>query len=237
MTELIVENIDAGYGEAQVLWDLNIRVRERSITVLLGSNGAGKTTTLRVISGILRPWRGSVKFNGVDITDLPAYERVNRGIVLVPEGRRLWPQMTVYQHLELGAYTKEARDRFQDNLETVFNLFPRLKERRDQLAGTLSGGEQQMLAIARALMASPKILLLDEPSLGLAPKLVIETLSLIRRLRDERDLTVLLVEQDVYMALQIADYGYILEQGRIILEGDKDTILNSDIVRKAYLGI
>ena len=237
MTNLKLLNIDAGYGEAQVLWNVNIEVKEGSITVLLGSNGAGKTTTLRVASGILKPWKGSIQFDGRDITGLPAHERVKQGIVLVPEGRRLWPQMTVYQHLELGAYTKNAREKFRDNLEVVYNLFPRLKERRDQLAGTLSGGEQQMLAIARALMASPKILLLDEPSLGLAPRLVIEMLSLVERLRDERGLTVLLVEQDVYMALQIADYGYIMEQGRIVLEGVKEEIIESDIVKKAYLGI
>ena len=237
MTLLNVKDINAGYGEAQVLWDVSIKVEDKSITVLLGSNGAGKTTTLKVVSGVLPPWKGSVEFNGVDITKYPPYKRVEMGIVMVPEGRRLWPNMTVYEHLELGAYTKRARERFEDNLEVVYNIFPRLKERRDQLAGTLSGGEQQMLAIARAMMADPKILLLDEPSLGLAPRLVIDTFSVIQRLREERGITVLLVEQNVYMALQIADYGYVIEQGRIVLEGEREEVLNSDLVKKAYLGI
>lgn len=234
---LEVLNVDAGYGEAQALWGINLKASEGKITVVLGSNGAGKTTTLRVISGILRPWRGSVKFHGEDITHLPAHNRVKMGIVMVPEGRRLWPQLTVYEHLELGAYTKRAREKFEDNLELVYNLFPVLKERRGQLAGTLSGGEQQMLAIARALMASPKILLLDEPSLGLAPKLVIDTFSVIQKLRDEENMTILLVEQNVHMALQISDYAYIIERGRIVLEGSREDIEKSEIVKKAYLGI
>lgn len=234
---LEVIDINAGYGEAQVLWGINIRVVEGGITVVLGSNGAGKTTTLRVISGILNPWKGNIKFYGEDVTKLSAHKRVNKGIVMVPEGRRLWPQLTVYEHLELGAYTKRAKEKFNDNLELIYNLFPVLKERKDQLAGTLSGGEQQMLAIARALMTNPRILLLDEPSLGLAPKLVIDTFSVIKRLRDEENMTVLLVEQNVHLALQIADYGYIIEQGRIVMEGTKKEIEESDIVKKAYLGI
>ncbi len=234
---LEVSGIDAGYGEAQVLWNISLKALEKGITVVLGSNGAGKTTTLRVISGILKPWKGTVKFLGEDVTNLPAHKRVEKGIVMVPEGRRLWPQMTVYEHLELGAITKRAKEKFQDNLERVYNLFPRLKERETQLAGTLSGGERQMLAIARALMAAPKILLLDEPSLGLAPKLVIDTFAVIERLRDEERMTVLLVEQNVHMALQIADYGYVIEQGRIVMEGKKEEIEESDMVKRAYLGI
>ncbi len=234
---LELSGIDAGYGESQVLWNVSLRVVEGTITVLLGSNGAGKTTTLRVATGVLKPWRGSVKFRGLDVTRLPAHRRAALGLVMVPEGRRLWPQLTVYENLELGAYTKRARERFDENLKLVYDLFPRLRERRNQLAGTLSGGEQQMLAIGRALMASPSLLLLDEPSLGLAPKLVIDMINVIKRLRDEAGLTVLLVEQNVHMALQIADYGYVIEQGRIVLEGGRERLEGSERIKKAYLGL
>jgi len=234
---LELENVDAGYGEAQALWDVSLKVEEKKITVLLGSNGAGKTTTLRVATGILEPWKGVVRFMGEDITKTPPHKRAERGLIMVPEGRRLWPQLTVYENLELGAYTKRARKWFNDNLELVYNLFPRLKERRNQLAGTLSGGEQQMLAIGRALMAVPQVLLLDEPSLGLAPKLVIDILSVIKKLRDEMGLTVLLVEQNVHMAMQAADYGYVIEQGHIVMEGGKKELEESERIKKAYLGL
>ncbi len=234
---LELSNIDAGYGEAQALWGVSLKVREGGINVILGSNGAGKTTTLRVITGILKPWRGDVKFLGENIVNVPTHKRVDMGVGMVPEGRRLWPQLTVYETLELGAYTKHAKEKFEKNLELVYTLFPVLKERSKQLAGTLSGGESQMLAIARTLMSSPRILLMDEPSLGLAPKLVIEVFKVIEKLKKETDLTVLLVEQNVYMALQIADYGYVLEHGRIVLEGSREELKESERIKKAYLGL
>ena len=203
---------------------------------MLGSNGAGKTTTLRVITGILSPWKGEVYYNNVSITDLPTFKRSNMGIIMVPEGRRLWPQMTVYEHLELGAYSKRSQDKFDDNLNLVYELFPVLKERSNQLAGTLSGGEQQMLAIGRALMSNPDVLLMDEPSLGLMPKFVIEVMNVVKRL-NELGLTIFLVEQNVHMATQIAQYGYVLEQGKIVYQGAKDDLLKSERIKKAYLGI
>ncbi len=237
MKVLELNSVETGYGETQVLWGIDLSVEEGKITVLLGSNGAGKTTTLRVITGLLFPWKGSVLFKGEDISRVPTHKRVAMGVVMVPEGRRLWPELTVYENLELGAYTKRAREKFDESLELVYSLFPRLKERKNQLAGTLSGGEQQMLAIGRALMSVPSVLLLDEPSLGLAPKLVAEIMNVIRKLKEEEKLTVLLVEQNVHMSLQIADYGYVIEQGRITLEGSRDELEASDKIKKAYLGM
>ena len=236
MSFLKLENVDVGYGMIQVLWDVTLDVEEDSVTVLLGSNGAGKTTTLRVITGILKPWKGNIKFMDKDIIKLSVSKRAEEGIIMVPEGRRLWPQLTVYEHLELGAYNKHARNKFKDNLELVYELFPVLKERRNQLAGTLSGGEQQMLAIGRALMSMPKILLMDEPSLGLAPSLVLQVFKTIERLREE-NITVLLVEQNVHMSLQVADYAYVIETGKIAMKGPKEEIESSEKIRKSYLGI
>ncbi len=234
---LVVEKLSTGYGEAQVLFSVSLSVEKDSITTLLGSNGAGKTTTLKAITGLLPAWEGRIVFNGKDITTTPAHKRVWLGMALVPEGRRLWPQLTVEENLLLAARaTPRAREKMEENLEIVYQLFPRLRERKKQLAGTLSGGEQQMLAIARALMTAPSLLLLDEPSLGLAPKLVIDVLETIKRLRDEYGLTVLLVEQNVHMALRIADYGYVLENGRIVVEGVPEKLLESDALRRAYLG-
>ena len=235
---LVVENVEAGYGEAKVLFGVSFRVRRGSITTLLGSNGAGKTTTLKVVTGLLKPWSGRILFKGVDVTDWPPYRRVEEGMSMVPEGRRLWPQLTVEENLLLAANaTRRAKERMRENLEMVYTLFPRLKERRRQLAGTLSGGEQQMLAIGRALMTSPELLILDEPSLGLAPKLVIDVLQTVKRLRDEYGITVLLVEQNVHMALTIADYGYVLENGRIVVEGEPGKLAESEALRRAYLGL
>ena len=233
---LELNNIHAGYGEIKVLWGINLKALEKRVTALLGSNGAGKTTTLRVITGILNPIKGSVKFLDEDITKLPTSSRAEKGIIMVPEGRRLWPKLSVYEHLELGAYTKRAKEKFYDSLELVYQLFPRLKERKNQLAGTLSGGEQQMLAIARAIMGIPRILLLDEPSLGLAPHLVIEVFKVLDKLR-EMGSSILLVEQNVYMSLQISHHIYILENGRITLEGTKEEVEKSQKIRKAYLGL
>ena len=237
MTNVIeLKDIDAGYGESQALWGLSLTVSEGSITIMLGSNGAGKTTTMRVLMGILKPWKGHVLYRGRDITKTQTHKRAENGMIMVPEGRRLWPQLTVYEHLELGAYTKRAKDKFDENLSLVYELFPILKERRDQLAMTLSGGEQQMLAIARALMSAPSVLLLDEPSLGLMPKYVIEVMDVIKKL-NEYGLTIFLVEQNVHMATRIADYGYVLEQGRIVFKGDQEALLSSEKIKKAYLGI
>ena len=231
---LSVENLEAGYGDVQVLWGISLHVEEREIVALLGSNGAGKTTTLRTISGLLKPMSGRITFDGVDITGRPAHEIVRLGISMVPEGRRLFPKMTVYENLRMGAYL--AKGDVRDRLETVYSLFPILRERRNQLAGTLSGGEQQMLAIARGLMSSPKLLMLDEPSLGLAPKIVQEVLSAVRQIREE-GVTILLVEQNVQQALSIADRGYVIETGRIVLEGSGKELLQNDHVRTAYLGL
>ncbi len=233
---LELRKINAGYGDLQVLWDVDLTVDKGEIVSLLGSNGAGKTTTLRVVSGLLKPFSGSVMFNGKDITKLPSNKRVEMGLALVPEGRQLFPEMTVLDNLEMGAYTKRARNKFHDTLEWVFTLFPKLKERRTQLAGTMSGGEQQMLAIARGLMSRPEVLMMDEPSMGLAPKLVLEIFGTIKKLRDE-GVTILLVEQNAKAALDVSDRAYILETGKIVLQGPAQELLGMDEVRKAYLGI
>ena len=231
---LSVENLEAGYGDVQVLWGVSLRVEKGEIVALLGSNGAGKTTTLKAISGLLKPKSGKIAFDGVEITGKPPHEVVRLGISLVPEGRRLFPKMTVYENLRMGAYLVSGD--VSDRLETVYSLFPILKERRNQLAGTLSGGEQQMLAIARGLMSSPRLLMLDEPSLGLAPKIVQEVLRAVNQIRDE-GVTVLLVEQNVQQALSIADRGYVIETGRIVLEGTGRELLENEHVKTAYLGL
>ena len=233
---LEARGLETGYGEAQVLFGVSFRVERGSITAILGANGAGKTTTLKTVVGLLPAWRGSVVFKGNDVTRLSAHKRVEMGMALVPEGRRLWPGLTVEEHLRLATATRRARERLEESMEMVFSLFPRLRERLHQKAGTMSGGEQQMLAIARALMTAPELLMLDEPSLGLAPKLVIEVLEAVKRLRDEYGLTVLLVEQNVHMALRITDYGYILEHGRVVVEGPPGELLESPELRRAYLG-
>ncbi len=233
---LELQKINAGYGDLQVLWDVDLSVDKGEIVSLLGSNGAGKTTTLRVVSGLLKPFSGKVMFNGRDITKLPSNKRVEMGLALVPEGRQLFPEMTVLDNLEMGAYTKRARDKFHDTLEWVFTLFPKLKERRTQLAGTMSGGEQQMLAIARGLMSRPEVLMMDEPSMGLAPKLVLEIFGTVKKLREE-GVTILLVEQNAKAALDVSDRAYILETGKIVLHGPAQELLGMDEVRKAYLGI
>ncbi len=235
---LETDKIESGYGETQVLFGISLKVEKGTITALLGSNGAGKTTTLWTISGILPAWKGRILFNGREVTKIPAHKRVSMGIVLVPEGRRLWPKLTVYENLLLaGQSTQRARRKFNENLELVYNYFPILKERRNQLAGTLSGGEQQMLAIARGLILEPEILMMDEPSLGLAPKIVQEIANIVKRLRDEENKTILLVEQNVHMSLRIADYAYVIENGRIVLEGLPDKLSENPRLKKAYLGL
>ncbi len=237
MTVLSVEGLEAGYGEMQVLWGINLQVEERSLAVVLGPNGAGKTTTMRSIAGVIRPWRGRILYHGEDVAYKPAHEKVARGMVLVPEGRHLFPDLTVEENLMLGAYTRLGREDPRDTLELVYNLFSRLKARREQKAGTMSGGEQQMLAIGRALMAKPRLLMLDEPSQGLAPKIVIDIFRVLERLRDEWKLTILLVEQNIAQSLKIADYAYVMEQGRIVLEGPTEEIMKKEDLVKAYLGL
>ncbi len=232
---LETRNLESGYGEMQVLWGVNLKVERKSITTILGANGVGKTTTLKTIFGILKPWRGEVKFKNEDVTFKKPHEKVEMGIAYVPEGRHLFPLMSVEENLRLGAYTKRAEERFEENLSFVYDLFPILKERRRQKAGTLSGGEQQMLTIARALMSSPELILMDEPSQGLAPKVVLELFEVIRKLKEE-GLTILLVEQNVYASLEIADYVYIMSEGRIYAEGKKEELSEEDI-KRAYVGV
>ena len=233
---LEVAAIVAAYGEVRALWDVSLRVDEGEVVTLLGANGAGKTTTMRVLSGLLRPLSGSVTFAGRGIHRLAPPRIVQAGLVQIPEGRRLWPRMTVLENLELGAYAPHLRARRGETLDWVFSLFPRLAERRRQLAGTLSGGEQQMLAIGRGLMSRPRLLMLDEPSLGLAPILVREVFNIISQI-NARGVTVLLVEQNVRQALEIAHRGYVLETGRVVRSGSARDLLEDPEIKRAYLGL
>jgi branched-chain amino acid transport system ATP-binding protein len=233
---LEVAAIVAAYGQVRALWDVSLTVDQGEIVTLLGANGAGKTTTMRVLSGLLRPTAGSVTFAGQPIQRLPPPRIVLAGLVQIPEGRRLWPRMTVLENLELGAYAHHLRAGRHETMEWVFSLFPRLAERRRQLAGTLSGGEQQMLAIGRGLMSRPRLLMLDEPSLGLAPILVREVFNIIRQI-NARGVTVLLVEQNVRQALEIAHRGYVLETGRIVRSGSAHALLEDPEIKRVYLGL
>ena len=233
---LNIKNLHVYYGGIHALKGISLEVGEGKIVTLIGANGAGKSTTLRTISGIVRPREGQIIFEGQDITGLPAYKIVGMGIAMVPEGRRIFPELTVTENLLLGAHIRRDAEGVQKDLEWICELFPILKERASQSAGTLSGGEQQMLAIGRALMSRPRLLLMDEPSLGLAPFLVKEVFKTIRQLHDEGT-TILLVEQNARAALRIADYGYVLETGKIVLEGTGQELVHNDDVRKAYLGV
>jgi branched-chain amino acid transport system ATP-binding protein len=234
---LDIDNIEVFYGDSQALYGLSLSVEQGEIVTLLGSNGAGKTTTLRAVAGISKPASGDIRFENKSLLDAPPHERADLGIALVPEGRELWSQMTVKENLELGAYSSQARNQSARSLEYVFDLFPRLKEREGQLAGSLSGGEQQMCAIGRALMTKPRLLMFDEPSLGLAPMLVSQVFETIRRLHEEQGLTILLVEQNLIKALEVADRGYVIETGRIQTEGASAALLEEEGIRSAYLGI
>jgi branched-chain amino acid transport system ATP-binding protein len=237
MTALLqLTNIRAAYGDLQALFDISLEVNPGEIVTLIGANGAGKTTTLRVISGSLRATGGTVTFDGKDITSRPTHTMAERGISHVPEGRQLFPHMTVEENLDLGAYNPRSRPRVREALAEQLDLFPRLKERRRQLAGTLSGGEQQMVAIARALMAAPRLLLLDEPSLGLSPKVTEEVFARIQDI-GKRGVTVLIVEQNVVDGLTISNRGYVVEHGRVIMQGAAQDLLRDDKVRAAYLGL
>jgi branched-chain amino acid transport system ATP-binding protein len=236
MAILKVRDVAAGYGEVQILWGTGLTLEEGRLTALVGANGAGKTTLLRTVMGLTQPWQGSIWFDGEDVTRLPPHAKAERGLVLVPEGRQLFTDMSVSENLEMGASPKRARLHTRRNRERVFDMFPRLQEREDQVAGTLSGGEQQMLAVARGLMAEPIVLMLDELSLGLAPNLVLGLYETLGQLR-EAGLTMLLVEQNVQMALAVSDYGYVLSQGRVELQGTSRELAQNEHVRTAYLGI
>jgi branched-chain amino acid transport system ATP-binding protein len=236
MAILEINQLSSGYGELQILWEATLRLEPNRLTALIGSNGAGKTTLLRTLMGLVRPWRGNVSFDGRNVTSLPAHAKAELGLVLVPEGRQLFTDMTVYENLELGATPGRARPHVKRNLERVYAIFPRLKERARQVAGTLSGGEQQMLAVARGIMAEPQVLMFDELSLGLSPALTINLFETLRMLKAE-GLTMLLVEQNVHMALAVCDHAFVFTEGRVTLEGDAAEVARNPAVRKAYLGI
>jgi len=232
---LRVEALDAAYDAVQVVWGLNLQVQAGTVTSLIGSNGAGKTTTMNVIAGTLPARRGEIIFRGEDITTKPPHLRVGMRLSLIPEQRQLWPRMTVEENLLLGAFPRRLRGKAKENLKNIYEMFPRLGERRKQHAGTLSGGEQQMCAIGRGLMAEPLLLMLDEPSLGLAPMLVEEIFHYVRVIA-ARGVTILLAAQNANYALQFSDYSYVLESGRIVLEGRSEKLRCDDHVRRAYMG-
>lgn len=233
---LKIEKLNFSYDDLKVLWDIDLEVHAGEIVTVVGSNGAGKSTTLKNISRLVRPTSGAITFNGADINRLESHEVVERGIVQVPEGRKIFPEMTVRENLRMGSFIKSARQDRESNIERVFGLFPRLKEREKQLGGTMSGGEQQMLAIGRGLMANPKLLLLDEPSLGLSPLLVKNIFDIITEI-NRQGVTILLVEQNVYQSLRIAHRAYVLETGRVVLTGKGEELLNDEHVKKAFLGM
>jgi len=233
---LELSRISVGYNALQVVWDVSLTVQRGELVALVGANGAGKSTVLKTVAGLLRPVSGQITLEGARIDGLPAHAIVARGVALVPEGRRVFPYMTVAENLELGAFLETRRARIEETLAWVFDLFPILKMRRSQLAGTLSGGEQQMLVIGRALMSRPRLLMMDEPSLGLAPAVVSTVFASVGRLLEE-GITVLLVEQNVRKALELAQRGYVLENGRIVLSGPSASLLADAGVKKAYLGL
>jgi branched-chain amino acid transport system ATP-binding protein len=233
---LELSSVTAGYGAFTALWDVSLRVAKNEAVAVVGPNGAGKTTLLRVISGLIAPRAGSLTFEATPIGGRPAYEIVGHGIAHVPEGRRIFPALTVADNLKMGAFLPAARKRFAESLARVYALFPVLAERQKQRAGSLSGGEQQMLAVGRALMSGPKLILLDEPSMGLAPVMVLRLFDLIRRVREE-GYTILVVEQNVRQVLKLVDRAYLLEVGRIKMEGRADELSDQDFVRKAYVGL
>ncbi|MDR7415842.1 MAG: ABC transporter ATP-binding protein [Armatimonadota bacterium] len=232
---LEVRDLEAAYGDVQVLWGVNWRVEPGEVVAVVGPNGAGKSTTLRVVAGLLRPLRGEVRFEGERLDGKPAEAVVDRGIAMVPEGRRLFAHMTVLENLWMGGYVARARPHRARALQEVFDLFPILAERRHQLAGTLSGGQQQMLAIARALMSRPRLLLLDEPSLGLAPRVVQQVYEAVHRIVRE-GVTVVIVEQNAFPVLEHASRGYVMAQGRVLVEGSARTLLGTEEVRRSYVG-
>lgn len=233
---LEIENLEVAYGSIKALHGISLKVPERSIVTLIGANGAGKSTTLRAISGLVKVRGGIVRYAGEDITNLPAHSIVARGLCHVPEGRMVFANLTVEENLRMGAYLRHDKAGIAEDIEYAFTIFPRLKERISQLSGTLSGGEQQMLAIARALMSKPRCLMLDEPSLGIAPMLVRAIFQQIVAINKERGITILLVEQNANLALQVSHYGYVLETGRVLLEDSSASLRQNPQVREAYLG-
>ena len=233
---LRVEALEAGYDEVQVIWGISLGVAPGAMTTLVGANGAGKTTSLRAITGNIQPFGGRVFFAGEDVTRLPPHAKAARGLVLVPEGRQLFDTMSVQENLEMGAFSKRARRRFAERLDQIYTLFPRLKERARQKAGTLSGGEQQMLAIARGIMSDPEVLIIDELSLGLAPVVVQQLTSTLKALK-QSGMTILLVEQNVQLALALSDYAYVIAEGRAFTEGSAAEVARKPEIRRAYLGL
>lgn len=233
---LQARDLEVAYGQIQVIWGLHLEVTRGQVVAVIGSNGAGKTTVLRALAGLIPAKKGRIQFNGRDVTDESPHERVGQHLSLVPEGRQLWPRMTVEENLVMGAFSPPLRKNAHHKLTHIYELFPRLKERARQLAGTLSGGEQQMCAIGRGLMADPWLLLLDEPSLGLAPILVEQVFQMIHRISAEEGVTILLAAQHANIALDVADYAYVMESGRIVLEGTSAEVRKSDHVNRAYLG-
>lgn len=236
MAILEIRNISSGYGEVQILWGTDLKLEEGKLTSLVGANGAGKTTLLKTIMGLLKPWQGQIIFEGQDVSKLAAHKKAELGLVMVPEGRQLFTDMSVEENLEMGASPKRSWPHIEKNLERVYTMFPRLKERAEQKAGTLSGGEQQMLAVARGIMAEPKVLMFDELSLGLAPVLVLDIFQTLLELK-KTGITMLLVEQNVQLALAISDYGYVLSHGKVDLQGESRELMDDPHIREAYLGM
>ena len=234
---LKIRGLNAGYGEVQILWDLNLEIKTGSITALIGANGVGKTTFLRTAAGAIKPYSGEIIFDGENITNISQSKRAKMGIMMVPEGRQLYSGLTIEDNLMMGAYTRKDRKKIKEDLDWVYTILPKLKERRKQLAGTLSGGEAQMCAVARGLMAAPRLLLLDELSLGLAPVIVDDLIKLLKKIHKDQGLTILLVDQDVQTALEIASKGYVLVNGKVEMYGDSQTLLKDPDIQKAYLGI
>ena len=234
---LEIDGIDVYYGDLQALWDVSLTVNGKELVVICGSNGSGKSTLLKTVAGILKPERGSIKFLGNKIDDIPPHKHVGEGISLVPEGARVFPYTTVLDNLKLGAYIVKEKEQIKDSLRFVYETFPILREKENQLAGTLSGGERQMLAIGRALMSEPKLLLLDEPSAGLAPLLSANVFEVIKEINKGKGTSILLSEQNLHQALKLADRAYVLETGRVVLTGSGEEVLNNDMVKKAYLGL
>lgn len=234
---LKVDNINVSYGKIEVLHGISLEMNESDLVAVIGANGAGKSTLMKTIMGLLTPTAGTIKFNGNEIQGKQTHKIVSSGIILVPEGRRIFPKLSVLENIEMGAYSKQSnKARFKEKVEEVYSIFPRLKERSKQPGGTLSGGEQQMLAIARALMSEPKVLMLDEPSLGLAPVIIDEMFDLIQRINKEHKIPILLVEQNAYSALEISNKAYVLEIGKIFKEGVSGDLLQDPDIVKAYLG-
>ena len=234
---LKVEGLNAGYGAVNILWDVSFELKDGEVVAILGSNGAGKTTMVRAITGMIKPVSGSIVFDGEELCQKPSRYILDKGIVQVPEGRQLFTEMTVLENLQMGAFSKQTKEHFQENLAKCYKWFPKLEERSKQAAGTLSGGEQQMVAVARAIIGMPKLLILDEPSLGLAPNIVDDILNVAKTMAKESGISVLLVEQDITKALATADRGYVVENGHVALQGTAAELSVNEHVKKAYLGI